>query len=271
MEKEFNGKALYHPSGKAGEYAYWACNFYKGCSNRCTYCFLKKGVMKPTLGGDVPTLKECFKNEQDALKTFERELIINHADVMEHGILFSFTTDVMLPETIVLTQKAVHICIRYGVPVKILTKMSGWEMSVIDDPVVYCNQGMVAIGYTLTGHDELEPGASPNYKRITGLKRLHSAGFKTFTSIEPIIDFASSLRMIREIKGFCDLYKIGLQSGQKYDKDEMINFILEVVSCLKNTPSRIYFKDSLISKAGLHRESLPAICVTRDYNMFKNT
>ncbi|KAA6320448.1 hypothetical protein EZS27_029784 [termite gut metagenome] len=38
--KPFNGKAIYNPSGKAGEYSYWACNFYNGCSNGCTYCYL---------------------------------------------------------------------------------------------------------------------------------------------------------------------------------------------------------------------------------------
>lgn len=26
--KTFNGKALYQPKGKAGEYAKWACDFY---------------------------------------------------------------------------------------------------------------------------------------------------------------------------------------------------------------------------------------------------
>jgi DNA repair photolyase len=47
----FPGKAIYNPSGKAGEYSYWACNFFKGCSNGCEYCYLKKGVLKKTLGG----------------------------------------------------------------------------------------------------------------------------------------------------------------------------------------------------------------------------
>ena len=36
---EFNGKAIYNPKGKAGEYAPWACNFYTGCSNDCEYCY----------------------------------------------------------------------------------------------------------------------------------------------------------------------------------------------------------------------------------------
>jgi hypothetical protein len=35
----FNGKAIYQPSGKAAEYAGYACNFYVGCSCGCTYCY----------------------------------------------------------------------------------------------------------------------------------------------------------------------------------------------------------------------------------------
>lgn len=34
-EKRFNGKAIYNPSGKAGEYSQWACNYFTGCSNEC--------------------------------------------------------------------------------------------------------------------------------------------------------------------------------------------------------------------------------------------
>lgn len=37
MEKLLNGKAIYSPKGKAGEYAKYACNFYVGCSNDCDY------------------------------------------------------------------------------------------------------------------------------------------------------------------------------------------------------------------------------------------
>lgn len=40
----YKGKATYNPSDKAGEYAKWACNFYVGCANGYTYCYLKKGV-----------------------------------------------------------------------------------------------------------------------------------------------------------------------------------------------------------------------------------
>ncbi|MCL2434964.1 MAG: hypothetical protein FWD09_02345 [Lentimicrobiaceae bacterium] len=67
--KKFKGKAIYNPSGKAGEYSYWACNFYTGCSNGCQYCYCKRGVMAHTWS-DTPKLKACFKNKAHALEVF---------------------------------------------------------------------------------------------------------------------------------------------------------------------------------------------------------
>lgn len=34
-QKRKNGKAIYQPAGKAGEYGTWGCNFYVGCLNDC--------------------------------------------------------------------------------------------------------------------------------------------------------------------------------------------------------------------------------------------
>ena len=48
--KTFKGKAIYNPSGKAGEYSYWACNFYVGCSNGCEYCYCKKDILAGSSG-----------------------------------------------------------------------------------------------------------------------------------------------------------------------------------------------------------------------------
>ena len=72
--KNFKGKAISNPSGKAGEYSYWACNFYVGCSNDCSYCYCKKGVLGSVMGANVATLKKCFKDEEHALQVFEKEL-----------------------------------------------------------------------------------------------------------------------------------------------------------------------------------------------------
>jgi hypothetical protein len=122
----------------------------------------------------------------------------------------------------------------------------------------------VAFGWTLTGMDDKEPNASTNAERIEAMKKLHNAGFRCWASIEPIIDIESSMRMIEQTYKFCDHYKIGLESGKKYDRYKLQEFVF--YSCV--TDRHIYFKDSLLSAAGISREDLPNNCVNRDYNMF---
>jgi DNA repair photolyase len=123
----------------------------------------------------------------------------------------------------------------------------------------------VAIGFSLSGHDEMEPGASPNAERIAAMRRLHEAGFKTWASIEPVINTFSSADMILQTMEFCDLYKVGILSGKKY---EQILLKMLVESQFKKENNKFYFKDSLLKQAGIRREDLPANCVGRDYNMF---
>ena len=303
--KNFKGKAIYCPSGKAGEYAYWACNFYVGCSNGCTYCYCKKGILAGVMGQDKPQLKKCFKDEKHALDVFKKELMQNLSELQRHGLFFSFTTDPLLPETTLLTQLAAKFCLINDVPVKFLTKRVDWHVDELIKELTKNGtiwnyepkKHLLAFGFTLTGHDELESNASTNTERIEAMKKLHDAGFKTFASIEPIIDFKSSLEMIVKTAQYCDLYKIGLQSGIRYNKDNLNEFIKDVL-CVFNDyyknyckytcrsfkgfdnpfcrgcnflgeKHKIYFKDSLLKQAGIKREDLPENCVGRDYNMFE--
>jgi len=264
----FNGKAIYNPSGKAGEYSQWACNFYNGCSNGCGYCYCKTGILAPTLGGDHPTLKKCFRDEKHALEVFQEELMQNLAELQEHGLFFSFTTDPMLPETIRLTECAMDLATDHDVPVKILTKRADWVDYLLPRlPINWHNN--YAFGFTLTGHDELEPNASTNAERIKAMQKLYKAGFSIFASIEPIIDLDSSLQMICATYGSCDHYKIGLESGKRYDRAELQIFITTVLSD-NHAGATFYFKDSLLKAAGIDRKDLPANCVGRDYNIFNN-
>lgn len=272
-EKRFNGKAIYNPSGKAGEYSYWACNFYTGCSNNCDYCYCKKGVMSH-VWSDKPKLKKCFKDEEEAIFIFEKELLANLGELQKHGLFFSFTTDPMLPQTIDLTVRAIKRCVHHSVNVKILTKRADFaekffsplcSKSALKENLTHIAYTQhVAFGFTLTGHDELEENASSNSERIYAMRILHEGGYKTFASIEPIVDLESSLSMINSTIGFCDLYKVGLMSGKKHDWRELRSFILACSSL----NSRFYFKDSFITQSDLNRENLPLNCVGRDYNMF---
>jgi hypothetical protein len=97
------------------------------------------------------------------------------------------------------------------------------------------------------------------------MKELHNAGLKTFASIEPVIDFESSLNVINQTVKFCDLYKIGLLSGGKYSREEAVKFMALVhqAGCKK-----IYWKDSFMNLCQ-RANGLPWNCVGRDYNMFE--
>jgi DNA repair photolyase len=269
----FNGKAIYQPKGKAAEYSEWACNFYVGCSNGCEYCYCKKGILSGTMGGENPTLKKCFKDEEHALEIFNRELKANLDDLRVNGLFFSFTTDPMLVETIKLTALATKECIKLNIPVKILTKSvkfihyENWFFDYLP-PISSHIQSLIAFGFTLTGHDELEKGASTNAERIEAMRKLHEAGFKNFASIEPIINFADSLSMIEQAAPYCNLFKIGLKSGEKHHFELIRAFMEEVLEIIPAT--NIYFKDTLLNQAGVARDSfsLPENCVDKYFNMF---
>ena len=262
--------AIYQPKNKAAEYASWACNFYVGCSNGCTYCYCKKGILAPVMGMDKPQLKSCFWDEDHAMMIFGKEILKNHDRLKAEGLFFSFTTDPCLPETWPLTWNAVLMATSMSIPVKILTKCTKWIETDLFKTLLG-NKELIAIGFTLTGHDELEPNASTNAERIEAMKKLHDAGFKTFASIEPIIDLVSSLEMIKESVAYCELFKIGVESGKKYDKLMLRRFVSDVI-CTKtnNHVPKLYFKDSLLKAAGIERSELPDNCVTRDYNIFKS-
>jgi len=173
-----------------------------------------------------------------------------------------------------LTWWAAGYATQNGVPVKFLTKDADWVRPWLNfinnsngDNAEQKWRKMLAFGFTLTGHDELEPYASTNQERIFAMKKLHNAGFKTFASIEPVITFHESLLMIGASQSFCDLFKIGLMSGKKYEKWRIKNFIQDILNYYPN--SKIYFKDSLLKAAGIKRNELPENCVGRDYNLFK--
>lgn len=278
----FKGKAIYNPSGKAGEYSYWACNFYVGCSNGCQYCYLKKGIWKAVLGGDKPTLKKCFRNEHHAIDVFFKELYdpateAPKADIKEHGLFFTFSSDPCLPETKTLNFAVMTPCLMMQVPIKILTKCTDWidtehGQELLNNPNAPL---FLAVGFTLTGHDEVEPNAASNAARIEAMKRIHDMGIKTFASIEPVIDLDASFSMICRSMEYCDLFKIGLESGKTYQRKELVEFIEAVYSLNHTNPypdgifPKIYFKDGLLKQAGISRDSLPENCVKRDYNLFR--
>lgn len=238
------GKVIYKPSGKAGEYSYWAANFYNGCSGDCSYCYMRKGPIASNWS-NTPKLKKTLVDVRKAKKIFRVELENNIPSLKENGLFFNFNSDPFLKETINLNLWAMKICDAQAIPVKALTKQVWWE----NDRSNIIPQN-VCPGFTLTGHNELEPGASDNEERIDAMCRLHHEGFKTWASIEPIIDIESSLKMIEMTNDFCYLYKIGPMSGKKYDPNDL-HRMFETVSQMKGD-FKVYWKDDFFVKAGIN-------------------
>ena len=247
-KKLYSGKVIYQPSGKAGEYAQWACNFYTGCSNNCDYCYLKKGPYAH-VWTDYPKLKSSFKNEDEAFQCFVKEVNKNLDALRHHGLFFSFSTDPMLEETAALTIASMEYCVRQDIPCVVLSKCARMA-ECLDNPVFNSERGreLLVFGSTLTASDMEEGNASSHLERINTLAAFHSAGFMTFASIEPIVSFAASLEAVKDAAPYCKLFKIGLMSGVKkdyYDVIDCVRFIAQVRAVTVLHECQVYWKNSM--------------------------
>lgn len=251
---KINGRAIYTTKGAAREYGRVGCNFYKGCPNGCEYCYLKRGAPSKQLGGNTAELKKCFRDEDDALERFGKE-IQKHRDVLlRTGVFFSFTTDPMIPETRRLTQMAVLEAYRAGIPVRILTKDAGF----LTDETEYLawlehfenlspGRRLVSFGFTLTGRDDMEPKASGNLERIGAMRRLHKLGFRSWASIEPVIDWQHANMVVEMSLDCCDHYKIGLRSGVKKDYYDLVQsgqWLDDLTKKIAAAGKTVYLKES---------------------------
>jgi DNA repair photolyase len=271
-------KILSRPKGNAEEYGRWSVNPYIGCSHQCSYCYLKSGPGAKTLGGNVATLKKGVVSDEHAYHLAMAEIIEHREEIIRDGGLFmTFTSDPCAKETRMLFFRIVKECIgnvftdkQNVVPVTLLTKNADFcpynVDTVADKNLAYrlrawienyfsaeLNEGYrdrLAIGFTLTGHDELEPNASPNAERIKAMHWLHKNKYLTWASIEPVIDFESAYDMIEQaLAAGCEHFKIGLQTRNtkvirsQYALQECLDFIGNVMAITEGMAT-VYWKQS---------------------------
>lgn len=293
-----NLKILSRPKGNAEEYGRWSCNPYIGCGHGCLYCYLKKGPSGAYLGQNEPMLKKGVVDDRHAYHLAMAEIAANRDDITRDGGLFiTFTSDPLQPETRNLSLTIASDAMDMGIPVVLLTKdatfldldldidplyekITGlgkeeeWRrcipyfhagigrLSFIDNPHFVSRSGAIAFGFTLTGHDELEPAASPNADRISAMKRLAERGYKVWASIEPVIDFDTSYQMIADaLAAGCRHFKIGLLTDRTrvvrrpfgfgghqfkaYDLAECCQFVGYVME-LTDGRATVYWKQSFV-------------------------
>ena len=158
-ETPVKGALIYQPQGAAGEYAKWAINLYHGCSNGCTYCYNRRGVLSHVFGDKPELAAPIVKSRDRQINYFlERKKLTAHdpiPDVVienctnvairswiyidtkrigvsrlieDGGVFMSFTCDPLDAEDNVqnYTLYAVKRLLRYGIPVTLLTKNVVW-------------------------------------------------------------------------------------------------------------------------------------------------
>ena len=158
-ETPVKGALIYQPQGAAGEYAKWAINLYHGCSNGCTYCYNRRGVLSHVFGDKPELAAPIVKSRDRQINYFlERKKLTAHdpiPDVVienctnvairswiyidtkrigvsrlieDGGVFMSFTCDPLDAEDNVqnYTLYAVKRLLKYGIPATLLTKNVAW-------------------------------------------------------------------------------------------------------------------------------------------------
>lgn len=201
---------IYKPEGRAAEYDPLACNPYNGCTHGCTYCCGPSSLHV--------TREKYFSSAHPKKETTKR--IANDAAYLKKlfgdtcpEILLSFIGDVYQPEelTLGITNEAIKVLIDYDLPFTILTK--GGLRAERDFPLLE-SYPKARFGTTLVfsrNKDALlyEPGAATIKERIAAIMDAHSAGIKTWVSLEPVIDPVQALEVVDELHDYVGHWKVG--------------------------------------------------------------
>ena len=236
------GLVIYKPKGRAGEYAPLAVNLYRGCGHGCIYCYAPETT---------------FIDRQEFIKATPRQGIIEKLkkdapkavfDGHKGNVLLCFTCDPYQPINAVheLTRQAIIILHKNGFNVTILTK--GGKRAERDfDLLRPCDE----FATTLTFLDEQksrqwEPGAAIPKERIESLREAHKLGITTWVSLEPVIEPAESIEIIRQTHTFVDLFKVGkLNYHPRANEIDWRKFLQECIAVLNEYDCQYYIKKDL--------------------------
>ena len=263
-------------------------------------CYLKKGPSGGYLGQDKPVLKKGVVSEDHAYHLAMAEIIEHREEIVKDGGLFmTFTSDPCAEQTSKLFFRISESARGMDIPVTMLTKAEPYYSRMFCDSTIdancilnsvrtkeqeqhdYLNRcrkkaSLLAVGFTLTGHDELEPNAISNEERIgciDFLARHYPLAEKChlWASIEPVIDFPSSLDMIYQaLNAGCQHFKIGLltnntrvvrkdfQIGEyqfkAYDVRDCLHFVEDVMR-MTSGKATVYWKQSVRDLLGTDLET----------------
>lgn len=233
---------IYAPAGQAGEYSPLATNPYRGCGHKCAYCYVPNVLRMPRQefdAGAVP--RDGF------LEKLRREAAKYQAAGITEQVMLSFTTDPYHPGDSTLTRQTLETLIEHEMGFCTLTK--GGSRALRDADLFRRTRD--AFASTLTSLDESfsmkwERGAALPADRINTLRRFHESGIFTWVSLEPVLDTAATLEIIRQTHRFVDLYKVGRVNYVGLTKTtDWRQFTHDVTQVLADTGAAHYIKKDL--------------------------
>lgn len=199
------GKFIYETKGRAREYRELACNLYSGCDHRCVYCYAPDVMRADRQVFDVP------KPREGILRNLEKDAAGYGAVGEQRQVLFCFACDPYQAEDErwQLTRSAIQICHRYGLSISTLTKGGSRALRDLD---LFTRRDSFASTLTFLNAEDSakwEPGAASPDDRMSTLEQYHLAGIPTWVSLEPVIDPAVTLEIIRKTHRYVDEFKVG--------------------------------------------------------------
>jgi len=255
---------IYRPKGRAGEYADWACNPYRGCPHGCAYCFSpdvlrRTGITRYQFRRDLEIRKNIVARVQRDLKKVPEEIMVHLSFTCDPYPNYSVlgAAQVMNFVRQHVTRNVIQAIKDTGRNTQILTK--GRTEHAIGDLDLLDEHDQFGVTLTLDNVDDSrlwEPHAASPQERIVNLEWAHRFGIFTWVSLEPIIYPEQSLHVLEMAlsKVPIDLVKAGpLNYKERLPRwlastipdVDWKKFVLDLERLCQEGGTELYLKDDL--------------------------
>ena len=236
-------KVIYEPTGPAREYTALAVNLRIGCDHGCLYCYGPRAAHKKR-----DEFHANIRTRSNILAFLERDATLLEGDRRE--ILLSFFCDPYSLEepTTGLTREALKILINHRLSFTVLTKGGTRACRDFDLLADYPKTrfGSTIVLMDQTDADHWEPNAASIKDRIKAIRTAHKKGIRTWVSLEPVIDPAQAIEIVRELHPIVGHWKIGKLNYCKEAHDvDWRRFRTEITELLDSFGADYYLKNSL--------------------------
>lgn len=249
---------IYQPAGRALEDADLAVNLFRGCNHSCVYCYAPSvlGMKKNDFHAQVQV-------RDNILKKLTHDARVLKARGEKRKVLLCFTCDPFPDDDYAcfVTGEAIKNLKHFGLNVQVLTKggMLAWGFA----GHWFTSSDAFASTLTFASNNspwrKWEPRAASPVNRLEAIQAFSEAGVPTWVSLEPVIDPAASLEIIRITYPYVNLYKVGKlnypgrlpsEFRQQVEGVDWARFARDVVELLESLDKPYLIKEDLKTYLG---------------------